>query len=96
MRRVLATTHRAIAASIIVLLVCASAPNSAFAQESCTRLIADATDAYTNGQLDAVLQRTTACLDWRPSSSERESVFMLQTRVFLALDEMAQAEFFGR
>ena len=84
MKRILATT--------IALLVLASAPNSAFAQESCTRLIADATDAYTNGQLDAVLQRTTACLDRRPSASERESIFILQTRVFLALDEMTQAQ----
>ena len=84
MRRILAT--------IIALLILASAPNSAFAQESCTRLIADATDAYTNGQLEAVLQRTTACLDRRPSASERESIFILQTRVFLALDEMTQAQ----
>jgi outer membrane receptor for ferrienterochelin and colicins len=91
MRRIFMNT-RAVAASGLVLLISASAPNSAFAQESCARLIAEANDAYSNGQLDAVLQRTTTCLDRRPSSSERESIFMLQTRVFLAQDDMTQAQ----
>ena len=88
MRRILETTPIAIAVS----LICASTPSSTFAQESCTRLIAEANDAYGKGQLDAVLQRTTACLDRRPSSSERESIFMLQARVFLAQDDIAKAQ----
>jgi outer membrane receptor for ferrienterochelin and colicins len=92
MKRIVEKTHRAIAAATIVLLVCGSASNSALAQESCARLIAAATDAYGNGQLEAALQRTTMCLERRPSSSERESVFMLQARVFLALDEVDQAQ----
>src|SRR5262245_31877011 len=92
MRRILGVRYRVIAASAIVLLICSSESNTVFAQESCARLIADATDAYANGQLDVVLERTTACLNRRPSSSERESVFMLEIRAFLALDDMKQAQ----
>ena len=91
MKRIFEKKHRVIAAAAVVLLF-GSAPRTAFAQASCARLVADATDAYSSGQLEAVLERTNACLARRPSSSERESVFMLQTRVFLALDDMAQAE----
>jgi outer membrane receptor protein involved in Fe transport len=85
-------THRAIAAASVILLVLVPASKSALAQESCARLIAAATDAYSSGQLEVVLERTKTCLARRPSSSERESVFMLQSRAFLALDDMAQAE----
>ena len=84
--------HRAIVAASIVLVLLGSASNPALAQESCARLIAAATDAYSSGQLEIVLEQTNTCLARRPSSSERESVFMLQTRAFLALDDMAQAQ----
>jgi len=84
--------HRAIAAASVAFLLLVLASKSALAQESCARLIAAATDAYNSGQLDAVVEQTQRCLARRPSSSERESVFMLQTRAFLALDDVPQAE----
>lgn len=92
MKRSVERTHRGIAAASVIVLVLIPASKSALAQESCARLIAAATDAYSNGQLEAVLEQTRTCLARRPSSSERESVLMLQARAFLALDDMAQAE----
>ena len=92
MKRDVERTHGAIAAAGIVLLVLFATSKSALAQESCARLIAAATDAYSSGQLEVVLERTKTCLAQRPSSSERESAFMLQSRALLALDDMAQAE----
>ena len=92
MKRDVERTHGAIAAAGIVLLVLFATSKSALAQESCARLIAAATDAYGSGQLEVVLERTKTCLAQRPSSSERESAFMLQSRALLALDDMAQAE----
>ena len=62
------------------------------AQESCARLLADATDAYRSGRFDEVILRTDACLAGRTSSEERQRLYTLRTNVFLALDQLKEAE----
>ncbi len=62
------------------------------AQEACARLISDATDAFRIGRFSDVIDRTDACLAGRPTSEERERAQALRANVFLALDQMEQAE----
>ena len=75
----------------IVAITCTLA-GTASAQDTCARLIAEAADAYKVGRLDEALDRAAACLTRKPSAEEREQVHALRANVFLALDQVREAE----
>jgi outer membrane receptor protein involved in Fe transport len=86
-------TIRKSAAGVLVGTALLAAPAwPAGAQDACARLITDAADAFRIGRFSDVIDRTDACLAARPSSEERERAQALRANVFLALDQMQQAE----
>ena len=86
------TATRVKAALVGMVALACTLVGTASAQDTCARLIAEATDAYKVGRLDEALDRAAVCLTRKPSSEEREQVHALRANVFLALDQIRQAE----
>ena len=77
----------------LALLVAASMHASpAHGEESCTRLIGQVVDAYKIGRFDEVLRQTAPCLGDRTSFDERQRALALRANVYLAIDDIGQAE----